>query len=125
MLRNVLEDYLSSVKEREFYYPLTALLHAKLGAACLLGCQGEAIAGNGGIGGNGATNYIVDIANGGAVANDDGSILTVDGCAFNPRKVISIRRFGETRFEANLKKRLSPTCRIRSSALICHEKPSW
>ena len=29
MLRNVLEDYLSSVKEREFYYPLTALLHAK------------------------------------------------------------------------------------------------
>ncbi|HYX72408.1 MAG TPA: restriction endonuclease [Nitrososphaera sp.] len=28
MLRNVLEDYLSSVKEREFYYPLTALLHA-------------------------------------------------------------------------------------------------
>src|SRR5437764_842389 len=26
---------------------LTALLHAKLGAACLLGCQGEAIAGNG------------------------------------------------------------------------------
>lgn len=28
MLRNVLEDYLSSVKERDFYYPLTALLHA-------------------------------------------------------------------------------------------------
>ena len=26
---------------------LTALLHAKLGSACLLGCQGEAIAGNG------------------------------------------------------------------------------
>jgi hypothetical protein len=28
MLRNVLEDYLSSVKERDFYYPLTALLYA-------------------------------------------------------------------------------------------------
>ncbi len=28
MLRNVLEDYLSSVKERDFYYPLSSLLHA-------------------------------------------------------------------------------------------------
>jgi hypothetical protein len=28
MLRNVLEDYLSSVKERDFYYPLSALLQA-------------------------------------------------------------------------------------------------
>jgi len=28
MLRNVLEDYLSSVKERDFYYPLTSLLQA-------------------------------------------------------------------------------------------------
>src|SRR5437762_2687902 len=28
MLRNVLEDYLSSIKEREFDYPLTALLQA-------------------------------------------------------------------------------------------------
>ena len=28
MLRNVLEDYLSSVKERDFYYPFSALLHA-------------------------------------------------------------------------------------------------
>lgn len=28
MLRNVLEDYLSSVKERDFYYPFTALLGA-------------------------------------------------------------------------------------------------
>lgn len=28
MLRNVLEDYLKSVKEREFDYPLTSLLHA-------------------------------------------------------------------------------------------------
>lgn len=28
MLRNVLEDYLSSVKERDFDYPLTSLLHA-------------------------------------------------------------------------------------------------
>jgi hypothetical protein len=28
MLRNVLEDYLSSVRERDFYYPLTSLLQA-------------------------------------------------------------------------------------------------
>ena len=28
MLRNVLEDYLSSIKERDFDYPLTVLLHA-------------------------------------------------------------------------------------------------
>src|ERR1044072_6353777 len=28
MLRNVLEDYLSSVREREFDYPLISLLHA-------------------------------------------------------------------------------------------------
>jgi len=28
MLRNVLEDYLSSVKERDFYYPLSSLLQA-------------------------------------------------------------------------------------------------
>jgi hypothetical protein len=28
MLRNVLEDYLSSIKERDFYYPLTSLLQA-------------------------------------------------------------------------------------------------
>ncbi|MBX3293814.1 MAG: restriction endonuclease [Acidobacteria bacterium] len=28
MLRNVLEDYLNSVKEREFYYPFLSLLHA-------------------------------------------------------------------------------------------------
>src|SRR5438132_1846608 len=48
----------------------------------------EAVAGNGGIGGDGAKVYIVDIANGGAIANDDGSILAVDGCAFSSNSAI-------------------------------------
>src|SRR5207244_9446236 len=43
----------------------------------------EAVAGNGGSGGHGTAIYVVDVATGGGIANDDRSLLTVDGCGFS------------------------------------------
>jgi hypothetical protein len=48
----------------------------------------EAVAGNSGVGGHGAKTYVVDNATGGAIANDDGSILMVDGCVFSSNRAI-------------------------------------
>jgi hypothetical protein len=43
----------------------------------------EAVAGSGGSGGHGTGVYVVGAGTGGAIANDDGSVLAVDRCAFS------------------------------------------
>jgi hypothetical protein len=48
----------------------------------------EAIGGSGGSGGHGSSLSVVDGASGGGIANDDGSILVVDGCVFSSNRVI-------------------------------------
>jgi hypothetical protein len=48
----------------------------------------QAVAGNGGVGGHGSGDYVVDTASGGGIANDDGSILIVDGCVFSSNRAI-------------------------------------
>jgi hypothetical protein len=48
----------------------------------------EAIAGNGGSGGTGSGVYVVDGAFGGAISDDDGSILVVDGSLFSSNRAL-------------------------------------
>src|SRR5439155_25413737 len=38
--------------------------------------------------GHGTSVYVIDVASGGGIANDDGSILRVDGCAFSSNRAI-------------------------------------
>ncbi|MFL5340385.1 MAG: hypothetical protein ACJ8F7_09560 [Gemmataceae bacterium] len=48
----------------------------------------EAVGGNRGVGGHGTSHYIIDSATGGGIANDDGSILVIDGCVFSSNRAI-------------------------------------
>ena len=105
MLRNVLEDYLSSIKERDFDFPLSSLL------------QGMGF-------------YDIHFTHGAVEFGKDFIAKRVENnveyqYAIQSRKATSASLFGEMRLGGNSKKQSYLTTHTLSSTPAYLERPSW